>query len=359
MIYVKKSNVSEQDFLNLLKKSKEILVASLSNVTPILFSEFEDVVCEKVNQAARGTFFENTIRKTGKHDFPDIIANNYFGIEVKMTIKDQWTSTGNSILESSRPEEVQRIYILFGKFGGKFDVAFRLYQECLPEITVTHSPRYRIDMNLPEGSSIFDKMKIDYNSLRSDPHPIERIKDYYRSQLKDGDGLWWIDHDGASKTVSPVIRQFRNLSEVEKECFIVDSMILFPEIFGHGNTKYSRPAAYLISEYNSVSTSMRDSFSAGGQVPLKISGKNMYIPRMLYNMATRSDLIRKRLKPISGKTLAFNWRIEAEKDRLAQWKKILDSYSEPIKKGVFASDIFDVSIDGLRNGLRKDGPWGE
>jgi len=220
------------------------------NILPIYF---ETVVFEKIQEAAEGTIFAGTIKQTGTHAFPDIIANGYFGIEVKMTTSNHWTSTGNSVLESSRIESVERIYIMFGKFGGKMDIRFRLYQECLPGISVTHSPRYRINMELPIGKSIFDKIGIDYNTLRKDDNTIKKIKEYYKSKLKNGEELWWIDQESSKKDVSPIIRPFRNLSFKEKENFIIESMILFPEIFGNNSAKFERAAAYLITEYNAVS----------------------------------------------------------------------------------------------------------
>jgi len=43
------------------------------------------IVCDKMREAAVGTFFEGTIKLTDAHAFPDIVANGYFGVEVKIT----------------------------------------------------------------------------------------------------------------------------------------------------------------------------------------------------------------------------------------------------------------------------------
>ena len=88
------------------------------------------------------------------------------------------------LLESLRVEDIERIYIVFGKFGGKFDVRYRLYQECLPEISVTHSPRYKINMELALGHSIFDKIGIEYDVLRKDPDSLKKIKNIIDPCLK-------------------------------------------------------------------------------------------------------------------------------------------------------------------------------
>src|SRR3989344_6091119 len=160
MIYIKKPNAKEKDFTTLLEKSRKLMLVFLSGKKNISPTYFETIVFEQMCEAAKGTTFEGTVRQTGTHAFPDIIANKYFGVEVKMTVNDHWTSTGNSVLESSRIEDVERIYIMFGKFGEKFDPRYRLYQECVPEISVTHPPRYRINMDLPLGKSIFDKIGV-------------------------------------------------------------------------------------------------------------------------------------------------------------------------------------------------------
>lgn len=198
---------------------------------------------------------------------------------------------------------MERIYIVFGKFGGKLDIRYRLYQECLPEISVTHSPRYRINMDLPLGKSIFDKIGVDYDTLRKDENSIQKIKDYYRAQLKDGEELWWIDQDRDDRAVSPIIKPFRSLSQKERENFIIEAMILFPEMFGNSTTKFERAAAYLIAEYNAVSANLRDLFTAGGQVRLKIKGKNIMVPQLAYRLYSRSKAIKHKIDKMDSQTL--------------------------------------------------------
>ena len=345
MIYVAKPNAKEKDFIALLEKSRKLILVFLSGKKNISPTYFETIVFEQMREAAKGTIFEGTVKQTGTHAFPDIIANKYFGVEVKMTANDHWTSTGNSVLESSRIEDVERIYIGFGKFGGTLDIRYRLYQECLPEISVTHSPRYRINMDLPSGKSIFDKIGIDYDTLRNDANPIQKIKDYYRSQLKEGEELWWIDQDGDGKAVSPIIKPFRGLSDKEKENFVVEAMILFPEMFGNSSTKFERAAAYLIAEYNAVSANLRDLFTAGGQIKLKVKGKNVVVPQLAYRLQIRAKAIERKINEMDAKTIAYYWRNDKlGSDRLKQWKKLLNDKFILVKSGVKASDIFDAGL---------------
>jgi hypothetical protein len=49
-------------------------------------------------------------------------------------------------LETTRVEDVDRIYMMFGKLNKPVEVRFRPYECCLYEVAVTHSPRYLIDM---------------------------------------------------------------------------------------------------------------------------------------------------------------------------------------------------------------------
>ena len=67
------------------------------NGTPL-----EDDVKEALEEAAKGTPFEKTIEKVSGQKFPDIVASRCYGVEVKSTKEDHWTSTGSSIMESSR-----------------------------------------------------------------------------------------------------------------------------------------------------------------------------------------------------------------------------------------------------------------
>ena len=343
MIYAKKKNATEEEFIVLLEKSKNLLLKYLARKKNISPTYFETIVFEKMTEAAQKTIFKGTIHQTGTYVFPDIVANGYFGVEVKMTVKNHWTSTGNSVLESSRIKDVEKIYIMFGKFGCELDIRYRLYQKCLPEISVTHSPRYRINMDLPEGQSIFDKMGVDYDTLRKSDNPINTVKNYYRARLKDGEELWWIDPE-QDKVVSPVIKPFRGLSKEEKENFIVEVMILFPEMFGDSTTKFERAAAYLITEYNAVSANLRDVFTAGGQMEIKVKRKKIIVPKIYYNMFVRANAIKKKVDELPEEILKHYWRVDKlDKNRLLFWKKLLNEKS--------SDDLSVSALDIFRSGL--------
>ena len=343
MIYAKKKNANEEDFIALLEKSKGLLVTKIRADNKITALDFEELVCEKMCEASVGTEFEGTIKQTGVHAFPDIVANEYFGVEVKITAKDHWTSTGNSVLESSRIEEVERIYIVFGKLGGEADVRYKLYQECLPEISVTHSPRYKINMDLPKGKSIFDKMGVDYNELRTSEDTIQQIKSYYRKQLKDGEGLWWIDEEAESS--SPIIKQFRTLEPEDKERFKVDCMILFPELFKN-RANYERAATYMITEFGAVSTSLRDAFSAGGQQEVVVAKEKRNVSQMLSQLHDYAPKIASRINDIDEELLKFYWQVPSiGTNRIEQWKNLIDQDSVGGLGAELPSEVFQSGYE--------------
>ncbi len=176
MIYVDNPTIERREIERLLLATKNSTLSSVDQYghpERISGNEFEEIVYENARSCARATKLDGEIIHTADREFPDIIAADYYGIEVKATKKDDWTSIGNSVLESSRISSVEKIYLFFGKLGGNPDIKYRDYEACLKGISVTHYPRYQIDMNLPNGDSIFDKMNIPYDDLRHMNNPIK------------------------------------------------------------------------------------------------------------------------------------------------------------------------------------------
>ena len=349
MIFVDKNTVQEDDFLSLLSHTKTNCLIELKTMgegtIKLNGDKFETLVFNNTLKAAINTEFEGHVLPTGPLEFPDIIANGYFGIEVKVTKDNKWSSTGNSIREITRVDGVERIYMFFGKLGGGTDIKYRPYQDCLSGIDVTHSPRYKIDMDLLEGESIFDKMGVAYDELRKEKNPATNFKDYYRKQLKDGQELWWIDAQVEEKSVSPIIRPFRMLHRSEQERFKTESMILFPEIFGGTQLKYERPAAYLITEYNTVSASLRDKFTAGGKVIIDVNGVDVLVPKIFFHLKKKAKDIEILIDKLSDEKLKFYWRTEDIKTpRIEHWKRMVDKHASTQLDKVSASDIYEWGL---------------
>src|SRR3954470_16134967 len=121
MIFVDNNNIPENSFLNLLSTTKAICLESLQNlksdVIKLNGDRFEEIVFNCSVKASENTEFQGHVIQTGPHAFPDIIAKQFYGMEVKVTKENKWSSTGNSILETTRVEGVERIYMFFGKLA--------------------------------------------------------------------------------------------------------------------------------------------------------------------------------------------------------------------------------------------------
>lgn len=286
----------------------------------------EEDVFGAIQECAKGTEFQGTIQLVSGASFPDIVANNYFGIEVKSTEKDHWTSIGSSILESTRNRNIEKIYLTFGKLGKPVQFISRPYEECLSGIAVTHYPRYQIDMQLHSGETIFDKMGVSYDDLRTMENPVKPVSKYYKSKLKPGESLWWADDDAESVS-PPTVRLWTSLSQELKERCTIQGYVLFPEILSNSNTKYNRYALWLATQQGIVNTNIRDGFSAGGQIhmPLK-SGAFVKMPAAFGRIKKYRYEIIKTIDGIDEDVLKRYWGIDfITPDKLHQWIKLVAS----------------------------------
>ncbi len=284
--------------------------------------KLEEDVCIALTECSKGTQFEGTVKLVSGASFPDIIANHMFGVEVKSTEKNHWQSIGSSILESTRNQDVERIYMTFGKLGKPIQFLSKPYEDCLSEIVVTHYPRYKIDMQLQEKQqpTIFEKMQIDYDELRMMENPVPVVSRYYKNQLKPGESLWWAADDVESS--SPMTaRLWTALSHEEKEHLTVAGYALFPEILSAGNNKkYNRYALWLATKKGVINTNIRDSFSAGGKVDMPTkSGILIKMPAAFGRIKKYKELIEKIITEADEEVLAEYWNTVIQHDRINQW----------------------------------------
>lgn len=293
--------------------------------------KLENDICDALSECAKGTKFSGTIELVSGSSFPDIVADKLYGVEVKSTEKNHWTSTGSSILESTRIETVERIYMTFGKLGGNpVEFKSRPYEEVLSEIAVTHYPRYKIDMNLKAGETIFDKMKISYDDLRKSKNPVEPVAKYYKSKLKEGQTLWWsADSEKEEESVPMVVRLYSTLDKEEKDSLSAQMLALFPEVLGSSVKKYEKAALWLITRKSILGTSFRDAFSAGGKKELKKKdGTPVLMPAVFGRIEKYKDLIRETVENANSSALFESWDVSVKKDRLYQWCELCaENYS--------------------------------
>ncbi len=259
------------DFIALLNRATQLLnyqaatnPAFLSNATA---SEVERAVHAALIRACEPPFIQDDITLVSGARFPDIVVAGIYGVEVKSTVQDHWTSTGSSIVESTRQPDVERIALRFAKLGGSIEeFRWRPYEEALKGIAVTHCPRYLIDMELPPGASIFDQIGTDYDTFRNSGNSIALVRDYYRrkaAEMGRTEMPWWLGDAQADVATSVTVTLWRELPLNEKTMLRAMMLILFPEIAGE---KFDNAALWLVTTRSVLNSHIRDTFSAGGRV---------------------------------------------------------------------------------------------
>ena len=306
---------------------------SSKKVATLLGRNLEPFVKDIMSEIAVGTPFENSIELIGGQKFPDIVANKYYGIEVKTTTQNHWKTTGNSVLESTRVSDVERIFMLFAKLASPIEFRCRPYEEVLSEVVVTHSPRYLIDMNLEKGKTIFDKIKMPYDTLRKKENPIKPLVNYYKSKLKAGEELWWMDSENGNNSSNIVIRIWNNLPQNEKQELKNSSMIFFPELFGNRSDKFNRVAIWLATRKSIVCPNIRDLFTAGGKVDIIIGTKKYdRVPRIFLNLFQNLPQILENIVKISPIELSEYWEIKtSEKNKIFDWIDLVSESAKSIR----------------------------
>lgn len=255
-------------------------------------TKMEPVVMEALRSVAGANgFAESDIQLVSGSRFPDIIVAGRFGVEVKTTKDDSWKSIGSSIVESTRIDGIEEVYLLFAKLGGDIMFRARPYDECMSGIVVTHLPRYQIDMDIDPTDVIFDKLRISYDDFyRLDERSkVNHVRNYYK-QLGEESGRevmpWWIGEESATRMNMTL---FSSLPPTEKEEIRARAFVVFPSLF---NSKYRRVSFWLCNRYSLINHNVRDSFSAGGQVS-EIGGVTFAspLPMIIYNFYLLRDRV--------------------------------------------------------------------
>lgn len=301
-------------------------------ISKLLGRDLEPYIKNVMTDLAVGTPFENSIELIGGQKFPDVIAKKFYGIEVKTTSQNHWKTTGNSVLETTRVDGVERIFMLFAKMAKPIEFRCRPYEEVLSEVVVTHSPRYLIDMNLEQGKTIFDKIEMPYDTLRKKENPIKPIVDYYKSKLKPGEELWWMDSENNTKASSIVIRIWNNLNIRERQALKNKAMAYYPELFGNNTDKFNRLAIWLATRESVVCPNVRDLFTAGGRGDFAIAGR-LYqnMPRIFLNLFENISSIVEVILQTSATELSEYWKTTTtEKRKLFDWIENVSEFASRI-----------------------------
>jgi hypothetical protein len=201
-------------------------------------------------------------------------------------------------------------------------------------------------MNLDANNSIFRKMGITYSELSNESDPVSKVKAYYRKRLKGGESLWWIDQTSDNVGASPVIHTFDSLSAEDRRSFLLDCFILFPEMFGTSKTKFERATTYLMTNYSTISSSLRDKFTAGGQEAVQLGRVELIVPKIYFKLFRGARDLRDHLSKIPAAKLIEYWPISKEPaDRLSHWISLLDRKADhKCLNGHRPSDIFEAGL---------------
>lgn len=356
IIAIRKKDVAlaHEAFVHLMNTTENILNEEAQKdphkYKGLTSSSLEPFAVEKIKIACTNSPFDpNEVRLVSGQRFPDIVAEKYYGIEVKSTKENHWTSTGSSIVETTRIKHVEDIYMLFGKLGGEIpQFKCRPYQEVLYEIAVTHSPRYLIDMDLEKDETIFAKMGTTYDEFRTSPDSISLVRQYYRERAKKQNRLempWWITSDNVENAHSFNIRLWNSLDISEKRDLQAKSMILFPEVLNPARsaTKYNNTTLWLCSYQQIVNPCIRDLYSAGGSIT-HVNGQKLERPAsQIFNIIVDfADEIKALLQHPSQDMLLmikeFNPVLLQENDMYETWLKICtkyaDAYDVPLREWI-------------------------
>ncbi len=311
----------------------------VKNAKAISGTAFEKIICDRLNLLSKNTPFENKFEQTTAFAFPDIIAkvleNNWFGIEVK-TSKDSWKCFGNSIFESTKIENLEhRIYLFFGKISETLSCRWGKYEACIESINITHSPRYQINMdivNKPQ-SSIFAKMATSYHEFSEMPviTKMSHVRAYKKKELGKNTALWWLPtNDNIDENERRlVIRLFNELTVAEKKEIRNLSIVYFPIIFSTESTKYEQLTKWIAATFGVISSSMRDTFSAGGKHIINVNNNVSKLPHIFKHIETNVIQIKEIITTTSNHELADFWGIDVNQnsDKISLWIDSVCNYS--------------------------------
>lgn len=257
--------------------------------------------------------------------FPDIVLNK-FGVEVKFTTNDTWRSVANSVFESTRDENVEHIYVVFGKMGGEPAVAWGRYEECVIHVRTSHVPRFEVELP-PQRESLFKTFGIPYPDFckLSEAERMEYIRKYARSRLKKGEKLWWLeDRADEGHSLSLRAKRFQNLTEEDKRKIRAEACLLCPEILKSSRSKgkYDGALMYMLTYHGILAG--RDAFSAGS-VAGEERGKE-HVKRAIMDIQAE---ILEAARYLSDALFAEYWEKAVPiEERIPEWLKRADEHAQ-------------------------------
>lgn len=230
------------------------------------FEELVPEIAQKIKSEVNDvTVFDYTVHLG--HHFPDmdlIVNQKRYGLELKSRNNGSWDTNGNSVFESITDEDYEEIFLLFGSKEPNRDhllVKYDYYWNVTTAINVTHSPRFKINMNAT--SSVFANSE-EYNKLREmdEKQKVIFLQTYLK---KHTSGVkWFVPQSESSESVKPT--SLNSLPLDLQNQVKAEVLVLFPQdLITSKKADYSRAHEFIISNYFYYSSSFRDFFSAGGK----------------------------------------------------------------------------------------------
>jgi len=261
--------------------------------------------------------------------FPDIVVPP-FGVEVKFTKNDSWRCVANSVFESTRAPEVDHVYLLYGKMGGKPEVRWADYGKSIVHVRTSHVPRFEVEIG--GENKLFDKMGTEYDHFASLPEDgkMEIIRAYARGRLKEGEKLWWIDNPSeASHSLPLQARLYMSLDQEEKRSLRAEAALLCPKIVSSSRTrgKYNDATLYLLTYHGVVAPQIRDLFSAGS-VALRADPTrgDLYIKRSLEDI---QEEMKAAAIGLPSELFEEYWGYDVDPPaRIREWLKQADQFAD-------------------------------
>lgn len=290
---------------------------------------FEIEVASKLKASAESLGYDVQVKHIGGRRFPDIIfQGTRYGVEVK-TAKKGWKCLGNSVNASTQVEGIDQIFLIFGSGTKYIKVRYSRYEDSVHEVSVTHSPRYGLDMDTQRGESYFSKIGMSMEEILRHPKPINVILEQARKALKPGESLWWVSDD----TSAPLsIKNWKSLPLDLRKKYIASAFVFFPEVIAQPRAHYDNFVAWLVSRHSVIVPNVRDLFSAGGTGEFVTdAGTIKNAPRVLLEVFDSRDLIKQAVANCS----AFEWvsthgGLEKDYDkpnaRFIKWASIVRPY---------------------------------
>ncbi|QQF63049.1 hypothetical protein I9X38_01505 [Bacillus mojavensis] len=270
-------------------------------------NDFEKYVIQNLDELkmSRNDF---DFKHNGPHSFPDLtikFPDGYlFGLEIKFSSSGNWYSKGNSVFETHSNKEndeelaYKEIYILFGRKPKpkenktNCEIRYSTYSNSIKKIEVTHSPRFAVNMSTDQ-KDIFSIINPEDTYLKfrvkSTSEKTEFIKKYFSKLTKNNNQDKWYVTNEEDTQIKPM--NFSKLNNAEKSKILAESFILFPYDLFQKIADYSEVGANMITRHFVYSTSLRDSFSAGGKTQI-FDNINIRYPKILNTFREKQEDIK-------------------------------------------------------------------